>query len=573
MFKSYFFSLRYKLMVAFLAISFFISIALGYVSYSMLKKRMFEEFLYNVKTMTQLSTQILNRDALKTIIDQTKKPLSNKQINAIQHSKEMILLAKQLDFIRSTSNLVQYIYLIIPTRDPNVAKQIVDADFLYPTSKTLDFYADFNISSWPVMQQAFREKAFLIEKQFTYDDIYHTYTISGYAPIFAKNGQTFLALLAIDMTNEDAQKALKVVTQQSILVAGIALLISFFTAVILGVAMTRGIIRLDKLVRQFAKNDFNARSDLRSHDEIGRLGYSFNYMADTIQQILAASNRFVPYDLLKLLKKESIVDVNLGDHILSEMTILFADVRNFTVISEKMSVRDNFDFINSYLKHLGPVIRNNKGIIDKYLGDGIMALFSGQVDDALNAALSMHRVLEKYNKSKDSMRYHTVHLGIGIHSGSVMLGTVGEEQRMDGTVISDTVNLASRIEGLTKYYNALVIISNKVVEQLTQKDAYFIRYLDKIRVVGKMEPVCIYEVCDAEDKEIIALKKATLQDYNQALDYFYSRRFKEAARLFAQIMKANPNDKPAQMFYERAHHFTTHEPPSDWDGVIIYDKK
>lgn len=573
MLKPYFFSLRYKLMVAFLAISFFISIALGYVSYSMLKKRMFEEFLYHVKTMTQLSTQILNRDALKTIIDQTKKPLSNQQVNAIQHSKEMILLAKQLDFIRSTSNLVKYIYLIIPTRDPNVAKQIVDADFLYPTSKTLDFYADFNISSWPVMQQAFREKAFFIEKQFTYDETYHTYSVSGYAPIFAKDGQTFLALLSIDMTNEEAQKALKVVTQQSILVAGIALLISFLTAVILGVAMTRGIIRLDKLVRQFAKNDFNARADLRSHDEIGRLGYSFNYMADTIQKILAASNRFVPYDLLKRLKKESIVDVNLGDHILSEMTILFADVRNFTDISEKMSVRDNFDFINSYLKHLGPVIRNNKGIIDKYLGDGIMALFSGQVDDALNAALSMHRVLEKYNKSKDSVRYHTVHLGIGIHSGSVMLGTVGEEQRMDGTVISDTVNLASRIEGLTKYYNALIIISNKVVEQLAQKDAYFIRYLDKIRVVGKMEPVCIYEVCDAEDKEIIALKKATLKDYNQALDYFYSRRFKEATRLFAQIMKTNPNDKSAHMFYERAHHFTTHEPPSDWDGVSIYDKK
>ncbi|HAT3975873.1 TPA: adenylate/guanylate cyclase domain-containing protein [Legionella pneumophila] len=569
----HFFSLRYKLILAFLAISSFISIMLGYASYRILEQRMFEQFLQNVKTMAQLSTQIINREALEKIVALTRKPLSKKQIQTIQNSKERVLLVKQLDFIRSTNNLVRYIYLIAPTHDPNIAKNIVDASPLIPTRPPQIFNTDLHISTWPVMKRAFMEKTVLVENKYVYDETYHTYSVSGYAPVFAKDGKTFLALLGIDMVNKDVQNALKAVTKSSILVAAISLFISFLTAIILGIMLTNGIIRLDKLIQKFAENDLSARANLQSNDEIGRLGHSFNHMADTIQEFITASNRFVPVDFLKLMNKGSIVDVRLGDHILREMTVLFADVRNFTSISEKMSIKDNFNFINSYLKLLGPVIRNHNGIIDKYIGDGIFALFPGKVDDALKAALSMHEVLEDYNKSKYGARYHPVHIGVSIHHGRVMLGTVGEKQRMDGTVISDTVNLASRLESLTKYYNASIIISDKAVNELTQKENYFLRYLDKIRVVGKIEPVCIYEACDADPEKIILLKKNTLNDYVNAIDHFYNRRFKEAIKLFKQIMKINPNDKSSQIFYEKACYFVTHEPSNDWDGVTIHDKK
>lgn len=546
---------------------------LGYASYRILEQGMFEQFLENVRTMVQLGTQVINREALEKIIAPTRKPLSKKQIQTIQNSKEHVFLVKQLDFIRSTNDLIRYVYLIIPTHDPNIAKIIVDADSLIPTQASQIFYSDLHISTWPVMKRAFMEKTALVEKGYTYDQTSHTYSASGYAPVFAKDGKTFLALLGIDMVNEDAQNALKTVTKWSILVAAIALFISFLTAITLGIMLTNGIIRLDKLIQQFGKNDLSARANLQSNDEIGRLGHSFNHMADTIQEFIIASNRFVPIDLLKLMKKESIVDVSLGDHILLEITVLFADVRNFTTISEKMSVKDNFNFINSYLKRLGPVIRNHSGIIDKYIGDGILALFPGKVDDALKAALSMYDVLEDYNKSKDGKRYHSVHIGVSIHHGSVMLGTVGEKQRMDGTVISDAVNLASRLESLTKYYNTPIIISDKAVNKLAQKENYFIRYLDKIRVVGKTEPVCIYEVCDVDSEKIIRLKKITLNDYRNAIDHFYNRRFKETIKLFEQIMKINPNDRVSQIFYEKACYFVINEPSDDWDGVTIHDKK
>ncbi|HEY9834409.1 MAG TPA: adenylate/guanylate cyclase domain-containing protein, partial [Stenomitos sp.] len=183
-------------------------------------------------------------------------------------------------------------------------------------------------------------------------------------------------------------------------------------------------------------------------------------------QLNQAFSRFVPRQFLQFLNKQSIVDVELGDHVQQEMSVLFADIRDFTTLSESMTPEENFTFINAYLSRMEPAILENQGFIDKYIGDGIMALFSKGADHALKAAISMLKRLTKYNQGRAKAGYIPIQVGIGINTGSLMLGTVGGYSRMDSTVISDTVNLASRIEGLTKDYRVSLLISHHTFSQL-----------------------------------------------------------------------------------------------------------
>src|SRR4030042_2883471 len=152
-----------------------------------------------------------------------------------------------------------------------------------------------------------------------------------------------------------------------------------------------------------------------------------------------AYDRFVPQQFFKLLGIEDITKVKWGDQVERTMTILFSDIRNFTSLSESMSPQQNFDFINSYLSQMEPVISQNGGMIDKYVGDAIMVLFPNGADDALNGSIAMLRMLESYNQERSKAGYSSIRIGIGLNTGLLMLGTVGGKNRMQGTVISDAV--------------------------------------------------------------------------------------------------------------------------------------
>ncbi|MDP5018948.1 MAG: AAA family ATPase, partial [Dolichospermum sp.] len=215
-----------------------------------------------------------------------------------------------------------------------------------------------------------------------------------------------------------------------------------------------------------------------------------------------AYERFVPRQFLQFLQKESIIDVRLGDQVQLEMSVLFSDIRDFTRMSEKMTPEENFKFINAYLSRMESAIIENQGFIDKYIGDAIMALFSGEADDAVQAGIAMLNRLNLYNQERINYGLEPIRNGIGINTGLLMLGTVGGNNRMDGTVISDAVNLASRIEGLTKEYGVSLLISQQTFQRLQKPENYAIRQVDKVKVKGKLETVTIYEVFDADTPDI-----------------------------------------------------------------------
>jgi two-component system sensor histidine kinase ChiS len=288
-----------------------------------------------------------------------------------------------------------------------------------------------------------------------------------------------------------------------------------------------------------------------------------------VERIASASARFVPREFLSVLQKESIVDVELGDQIQHEMTIMFADVRSFTTLSESMSPKENFDFINSLLNHICPVIREHHGFVDKYTGDGVMALFPRQADDAVQAAITMRKQLAHYNQERQAQGQLPVKIGIGLHSGLLMLGTIGEAQRMEATVISDAVNVASRVEELTKRYGAGLVISEQTLLRLQDRTDYSFRFVDKVQVKGKKATVSVFEVFDGSSKEMMALKLETRADFEQGLSLYYDRQFPEASVHFNRVLQHNPKDEVARLYLQRAAPYMVHDVPNDWNGTQV----
>ncbi|MEI8096301.1 MAG: adenylate/guanylate cyclase domain-containing protein [Spirochaetales bacterium] len=266
----------------------------------------------------------------------------------------------------------------------------------------------------------------------------------------------------------------------------------------------------------------------------------------------AAFARFVPRELLSFLGKDSVMDVNLGDQVQKTMTILFSDIRNFTKMTEDLTPRESFNLLNSYLAIMGPVIRDHDGIVDKYIGDAIMALFPQSPLAAVHAAIDMRRSLEEYNKGRIRAGYHPLDMGVGIHTGPLMLGTIGEHQRMDGTVISDAVNTASRIEGLTKVMRVPIIISQATLSSdphLAEKVPH--RYLGILKVRGKTNGLALYEVLDSEDPATAA-KVAHKDLFEAAVRSIEGKDEASGAGLFRAYRRLVPGDKSLDFFDARA---------------------
>lgn len=293
---------------------------------------------------------------------------------------------------------------------------------------------------------------------------------------------------------------------------------------------------------------------------------------DMMKQTNAAYNRFVPHEFLQYLQKDNIVDVQLNDNVETQMTLLFSDIRSFTDLSEVMTPEENFRFVNDYLKVMGPIVRRNNGFIDKYIGDAIMALFES-TDDAMKASVEMLQALEGYNRIHLKTHKKPLSIGLGLHRGNVRLGTIGESGRMDGTVISDAVNLASRIEGLTKFYGVQCLISESVYHSLSEPEGYLIRYVDKVKVKGKHVPVEIYEVFSANAPQLQAKKRITQDMFEEATRLFAVKEFARAKELFEKVLEELPEDKASKSYISRCERYTKQVLPEGWDGSLEFDFK
>lgn len=308
-----------------------------------------------------------------------------------------------------------------------------------------------------------------------------------------------------------------------------------------------------KLTVTEAVHSYSQDKKLASQNaELREINQELEFALEQQSKLTEAAKRFVPNEFVSLLSRDSLSDVKLGDSVEKEMSILFSDIRDFTALSEGMTPQENFKFINAYLSRMEPGIIENNGFIDKYIGDAIMALFGHSAVDAVKAGIAMLHSLDDYNKYRTNAGYVPIKIGIGINTGSLMLGTVGATNRMDSTVIGDAVNLASRVETLTKSYGVSMLITQNTFSKLIEENtSYTTRNIGRVRVKGKSDLVTIHEVFESDKPEVKEGKLATLTMFAEALYWYSSSKHIEAAQLFYECLKQNPLDQVAQNYLDR----------------------
>ena len=320
--------------------------------------------------------------------------------------------------------------------------------------------------------------------------------------------------------------------------------------------ISKPISSLTKSVETIANGDLETNiADSSSSREVSNLSNSIIAMKDSIrgkindiELINASYERFVPKEFLTLLQKKSIIDVEIGDNSSLEMSVLFSDMRNFTMISEKLSPQQSFKFLNNYLNKMTPAINDNQGFIDKYIGDAIMALFPNKADDAVQAAIEMNKALKLLNKDKASDQ---INMGIGIHMGTLVLGTIGQDTRMETTVISDTVNSSARLESLNKIYGTNILISGGIRYSLSDSFQSQSRLIDLTAVKGKSALLEVYEVLNPDITDHYSSKLDTSKTLEKVVKYFFDNEVDSAVKELKKISKYRKTDNVVQYWVDR----------------------
>ena len=273
--------------------------------------------------------------------------------------------------------------------------------------------------------------------------------------------------------------------------------------------------------------------------------------------------KFVPKQFLNRIAKDGLENIKLGTVELNTITILFNDIRSFTTLAESMSPEDVFSFLNEYFRKIQVPIERHGGFIDKFIGDATMALFDGppevQATHGVRAAIDMQKHLMTYNEERAIRGEHPIRTGIGLHTGPVMLGTIGHENRMDSTVIGDAVNLAARMESLTKFYDCRIIISEDLL-RLLGAHAFLYRTLDRVVVKGRKQPIVIHEIFESDPEPERTRKQALLETFHQGVSLFQTRCWRESREMFLACLEKNANDHMSRIYTERCTVFMASPP-------------
>jgi class 3 adenylate cyclase/HAMP domain-containing protein len=388
---------------------------------------------------------------------------------------------------------------------------------------------------------------------------------------------------------------------QTLITLGISIVITSVLLIMVAGHLTNPLSRIVKTMNNIINSaDLSSRVEVEYQDETGNLAHTFNQMIGELDNAYGQIKRYAFEAVLAGKKEERIRQIFqkyvpkdvierffaspekmlVGDN--RKLSILFSDIRSFTTISEGMAPDDLVNSLNRYFSGQVDIIYNRKGVVDKYIGDAIMAFWGAPErhdDDALQsvlAGLEMIDALSGFNANQRKLGKPEFHIGVGINYGEVTVGNIGSERKMDYTVIGDSVNLASRMEGLTKIYHSELLITEFVYMELQtilkntpNAPRLYFRVLDTVAVKGKTKGVKIYTV----KRSLNAAEAAAWPVHNQGMELYYRRSFREAAEKFREVYRVLAKDPNAESLYRRCAEYAGSPPPAGWDGVEVMKTK
>ena len=290
-------------------------------------------------------------------------------------------------------------------------------------------------------------------------------------------------------------------------------------------------------------------------------------------ELTNAYSRFTPRAFLDFLGKESILQVKVGDHRQEDMSVVFLDIRSYTSLAEGMSPNDNFQFINGFLRRMTPSIAEHEGVINHFIGDGVMAFFPRRPEDAVAACVEMQRAVALYNEERERKERRAIAVGMGVHTGPLMVGIIGDRDRMDTALVSDTVNTAARMEGLTKEFHASIVISESTVLRLGPDERDRLRRVGDVRVKGKSHVHRVYECFGGDAEEHATAKRATRPLFERGLDAWKNADFDHAIEIFTAVLAQHPGDRTARRYLKRSEEYILGGVPAEWTGIDTIERK
>lgn len=382
------------------------------------------------------------------------------------------------------------------------------------------------------------------------------------------------------------------ITVESAITTGVALLTVVILVIVLSRFITRPLNQVVRAMRDIVKTrDLSRRVEVVYNDEVGELGDSFNAMTVALEQaygeiksyalqaaiaqrremkIRNVFQKYVPNQVIEqfFASPESML---VGEE--RTLAVLFSDIRNFTGLSEAMSSSEIVESLNQYFGRMVDAVMRHSGLVDKYIGDAVMAFFGAPAEDeasalhSVQAALAMTEELVSFNAWQTTRGRPPIQIGVGINYGTVTIGNIGSEAKMDYTVIGDMVNVASRLEGLTKYYHEPILISETIHSFV--KEAIPSRLVDRVQVKGRKRGLAIYGVRAVVSER----EERAFRLHDQAVERYFDRDFETAGRLFAEEEQLLPGDSVAALFGERCRALRSSPPPADWTGVVAHTEK
>ena len=384
----------------------------------------------------------------------------------------------------------------------------------------------------------------------------------------------FAMVALIQQSLPQALSPYRALEQRLIALFALGLSLSALMAMFLGRSVSSPVLALVNRVGRIEQGDYSATSRSLRRDEIGRLETSVNNMASGLAE------REKVRDLLgKVVSREIAEELMSGEVKLGGetrvATILFSDIRDFTALCEGRAPENILEMLNHYLSEISAAIEDNKGVVDKYIGDAVMALFGAPVStandvaNALAAALAMREKVRQMNAANKAAGLPLMKTGIGLHTGEVVAGNLGSANRLNYTVIGDSVNLASRLEALTKQYGAGILVSE---DTCLQGPGFVYRELDMVRVKGKTKPVRIYELLGHEG-EVSAEELALTRQFDKVLASYRQCDWDAAESLLRPLLASHPDVEVFKLYLERIQACRAYPPGPNWDGVYTFTAK